>query len=71
MAIQLDHFDVHQKHLYVIIGTTIGLLMSHVSTILRVWAKLMTAKRLGAEDWLMISALLMSYGSAVPLLWGE
>lgn len=71
MTIGLDHFGVHQKQLYVIIATAIGLFISHASTILRVWSKSLTLKRLCLEDWLMIIALLLSYGVAVPLCWGK
>lgn len=71
MTIELDHFDVHQKQLYVIIATAVGLFLSHISTILRVWARLLNVKILGAEDWFMVTALLLSYGVAVPLCWGQ
>jgi hypothetical protein len=71
MTIELDHFDVHQKQLYVIIETAIGLLLSHISTILRVRARSLNAKILGAEDWFMVTAFLLSYGVAVPLCWGQ
>ena len=55
MTIELDHFDVHQKQLYVIIATAIGLSLSHISTILRVRARLLNVKILGAEDWFMVT----------------
>lgn len=71
MTIELDHFDVHQKQLYVIIATAVGLFLSHISTILRVWARLLNVKILGAEDWFMVTALLLRYGVAVPLCWGQ
>lgn len=71
MTLELDHFDVHQKQLYVIIGTTIGLVLSNVTTVLRVWAKLMVVKTLQREDWFMISGLFLSFGIAASLFYGQ
>lgn len=70
MAIQLDNFNVEQRRQYVAATVSIGLVLSNASSILRVRARLVTVKKLGLEDWFMLVGLLLSYATAVCLIYG-
>ncbi|KAM7190213.1 hypothetical protein V8F20_009835 [Naviculisporaceae sp. PSN 640] len=70
MAVQLDNFSTEQKRHYVAATVAIGLVLSNVSFVLRVWARLVTVKKLGLEDWFMLAGLLLSYATAVCLIYG-
>jgi len=71
MTVELDNFNTPQKKEYVVATVTIGLILSNVSFALRVWARLVTIKTLRGEDWFMFSGLLLSYATAVCLLYGK
>lgn len=71
MTAQLDHFSPEQKKVYVIAGVTIGLVLAITSTALRIWAKLISTKRLQGEDWFMLGALVCSISAAACLYYGN
>ncbi|KAK4459859.1 hypothetical protein QBC42DRAFT_334111, partial [Cladorrhinum samala] len=68
--VQLDHFSTEQKHQYIIASTSIGLALSTVSMVARLFARLRTVSGLREEDWIMTAALVLSYGTAICLLYG-
>ena len=70
MVVQLDNFTPDQKRVYVIATCTIGLVLSNVTFALRVWAKLITIKKVHLEDWVMLVGLLLSYAVAVCMFYG-
>ena len=70
MVVQLDNFSPDQKRIYVITTCTIGLVLSNVTFALRVWAKLITIKKIHLEDWVMLVGLLLSYAVAVCMFYG-
>jgi hypothetical protein len=70
MSPPLEYLDVQGKKTYIIATTVILAIISHVSTGLRIWAKLSTAGKLQREDWLVIGALGFSYGSLACQFYG-
>ncbi|KAK3998147.1 hypothetical protein QBC44DRAFT_386457 [Cladorrhinum sp. PSN332] len=68
--VQLDNFTTEQKQQYIIATTSIGLVLSTVSMVARVFARLRTINGLRQEDWCMAAGLLLSYGTAICLLYG-
>lgn len=71
MTAPLDHFSPAEKRVYVVVGVTMGLVLALLSTALRVWAKLISTKRLQAEDAVMLTALFCSIGTAICLYYGQ
>lgn len=71
MTAPLDHFSPDQKRVYVVVGVTMGLVLAITSTALRIWAKLISTKRLQGEDGFMIGALFCSVGTACCLYYGK
>lgn len=71
MTAPLDHFNPEQKRVYVVVGVTMGLVLAVSSTALRLWAKLISTKRLQAEDGFMVAALFCGIGTASCLYYGE
>ncbi|KAK4162895.1 hypothetical protein QBC43DRAFT_290435 [Cladorrhinum sp. PSN259] len=68
--VQLDNFTTEQKQQYIIATTSIGLVLSTVSMVARLFARLRTINGLREEDWCMAAGLLLSYGTAICLLYG-
>lgn len=71
MTAQLDHFSPEEKKVYVVAGVTIGLILAIISTALRIWAKLLSTKRVQGEDGFMIAGLLCGIGTASCLFYGK
>jgi hypothetical protein len=67
----LDNFPPDQKRNYVIIATVIGLLLSTISTAARFSAKVYLRNGIQAEDWIIVSGLLLSYGIAGSEFYGK
>ncbi|KAK4221230.1 hypothetical protein QBC38DRAFT_513670 [Podospora fimiseda] len=68
--VQLDNFTTEQKQKYIIATTSIGLVLSTVSMVARIFARLRTINGVRQEDWCMVVGLLLSYGTAICLLYG-
>ncbi|KAK3314843.1 hypothetical protein B0H66DRAFT_563779 [Apodospora peruviana] len=68
--VQLDHFDVQQKRQFVMASVVIGVLLSTISVVCRVWARLLVIKKLRREDWFMIAGLALSYGTVACMVYG-
>ncbi|KAK3395066.1 hypothetical protein B0H63DRAFT_63849 [Podospora didyma] len=68
--VKLDHFTPDQKRQYVVATIVIGLLLSTLTLVLRIWARIVIIKRLRLEDWFMIAGVILSYGAVALTLWG-
>lgn len=71
MTVQLDTFDVAGKKRLIIVAVIVGAVLSHVTCICRVMAKMISVGRLYSEDWFMLAALLMSYGIIFAEIYGK
>jgi hypothetical protein len=71
MAFTFDHLDTSGKKALVIALTTLGIILSHLTTALRVYAKKISIGHLQKEDWFMCAALLATYPNMVMEFWGE
>lgn len=69
MAIALDHFDVRQKQQYVVIGTTIGLVLAIVTYLARIYTRIFVTKNMYREDWWMGAAVFVTSGVAACLFY--
>lgn len=65
-----DDFSTDQKREYVVAVVVVGLVLSTLSTLLRVWARIVVIRKLRNEDWCMIAGLVFSYGPIAALLYG-
>jgi hypothetical protein len=68
---EIDQFSVGRKREQVIAAAVVGLVFSTLSTLLRVWARVLVINRLKKEDWIMIAGLAFSYGALASLLYGQ
>lgn len=64
------NLTIEQRRQYVIASVSIGIILSTVSLIARLWARLLIINRLRVEDWLMVIGTLISYGTAACMLYG-
>ncbi|KAK0733162.1 hypothetical protein B0T26DRAFT_615122, partial [Lasiosphaeria miniovina] len=48
----------------------IGLVLSSVSLVARLWARYLIVKKLRLEDWFMMAGLLLSYATVGLMFWG-
>ncbi|KAK3384102.1 hypothetical protein B0T24DRAFT_646168 [Lasiosphaeria ovina] len=70
--VQLDNnFTPEQRRQYVVSAAIIGLVLSSVSLVARLWARYVIVKKLRLEDWFMIAGLLLSYGTVGLMFWGQ
>lgn len=69
MVVSLDHFNVSQKQTYVVVAVTIGLVLSIVTYIARLYAKMTFNKRMYREDYWMGAALFFSCSVAACLFY--
>ncbi len=60
--IQLDNLDPNGKRHFMVASMIVGISLSHITMIGRVYAKLATIGQLQKDDWFMLGALLGSYG---------
>ncbi|KAK0643963.1 hypothetical protein B0T16DRAFT_494887 [Cercophora newfieldiana] len=67
---EIDQLSVGRKREHVIAAIVVGLVLSTLSTVLRVWARVIVINRLKREDWIMIAGLVFSYGALASLLYG-
>ncbi|KXX78204.1 hypothetical protein MMYC01_205061 [Madurella mycetomatis] len=70
MATIGDNFTIEQRQQYVVASMSIGIILSTVTLIARVWARELIIHRLRIEDWLMVAGTILSYGTAICMLWG-
>ena len=68
--VRLDNFTPEQKRQYVVATLVIGLVLSTLTLVLRIWARIVVIKKLRLEDWFMIAGLILSYGAVALTLWG-
>ncbi|KAK0666035.1 hypothetical protein QBC41DRAFT_281704 [Cercophora samala] len=68
--VQLDSFNTQQKQQYILATVIIGLVLSTVSHVARIYARLKIIKQLRTEDWCMTGGLILSYGTVACLLYG-
>jgi hypothetical protein len=69
MVIAIDSLGPEGKRRMVIATTTVGLVCSISTYILRTWARLSTG-RMFIEDWVMGVALFLSFGFAICNFYG-
>lgn len=70
MAAMGDNFTVEQRQQYVVASMSIGIILSTVTLVARLWARQLVIHRLRIEDWLMVAGTVLSYGTAICMLWG-
>ncbi|KAK0744623.1 hypothetical protein B0T21DRAFT_325414 [Apiosordaria backusii] len=68
--VQLDNFTTQQKQQYILATVTIGLVLSTLSYVARIYARLKIIRELRREDWCMMGGLILSYGTVACLLYG-
>ncbi|GAB1316449.1 hypothetical protein MFIFM68171_06659 [Madurella fahalii] len=70
MAALGDNFSTEQRRDYVIASMSIGIILSTVTLVARLWARKSIINQLRIEDWLMVAGTILSYGTAICMLWG-
>ncbi|KAM3070163.1 hypothetical protein ACMFMG_003799 [Clarireedia jacksonii] len=70
MAFTFDHLNTSGKKALIISLTTVGIILSHLTTILRVYAKKVSIGHLQKEDWVMCAALIATYPNMIMEFWG-
>lgn len=71
MTVQLDAFNVAGKKRLIIVSVVVGAVLSHVTCICRIMAKMISIRKLYSEDWFMLAVLLMSYGIIFAEIYGK
>jgi len=67
---RIDQLNANQKREYVVAAVVVGLVLSTLSLVFRVWARIAVIRKLRPEDWTMIAGLVFSYGAIATLLYG-
>ncbi|KAK0617505.1 hypothetical protein B0T14DRAFT_590244 [Immersiella caudata] len=67
---EIDEQGVSRKRKHVVAAVVAGLVLSTLSTLLRVWARVIVVGTLRKEDWTMMAGLALTYGNIAATLYG-